>query len=247
MRTCQQLLLLQKGKDVERPNYYAIITADVRYNENLTANAKLLYAEITALCNMNGKCTASNTYFSNLFSVDNSTIQRWLKSLDENGYIMREVVYKKGTRIIEHRYMQLCGDPIGKNEVTPIGNNAQENTTPNGDMNTNITYGNNQPTRKTAKDENVIRFNPDNINHSEWGTFAREHGLEDSHLNDEFESFTEYFTVGKGKNTKRANWYLSWKTWIRKTRPTNYSRNRTKKVDVLSKACIAALNERGDR
>ena len=40
-----------------------IIPADVRY-ANITPNAKLLYAEITALLHMNGKCFASNQYFS---------------------------------------------------------------------------------------------------------------------------------------------------------------------------------------
>jgi len=32
-----------------KPNYYAILTSEVRYNQKLTPNAKLLYAEITAL------------------------------------------------------------------------------------------------------------------------------------------------------------------------------------------------------
>ena len=50
----------------EKPNYYAIIPAEVRYSKVLTPNAKLLYAEITALCNMNGKCTASTEYFCRL-------------------------------------------------------------------------------------------------------------------------------------------------------------------------------------
>ena len=34
---------------IEKPSYYAIIISEVRYNKNLTPNAKLLYAEITAL------------------------------------------------------------------------------------------------------------------------------------------------------------------------------------------------------
>ena len=41
---------------IERPNYYAILSAEVRYDNRLKPNVKLLYAEITALCNMNKEC-----------------------------------------------------------------------------------------------------------------------------------------------------------------------------------------------
>ncbi len=91
----------------EKPNYYAIIPAEVRYSKALTPNAKLLYAEITALCNMNGKCTASTEYFCRLYEVSRGAVQNWLKMLDDNGYIKRTVIYRQGSKQIMHRYINL--------------------------------------------------------------------------------------------------------------------------------------------
>ena len=51
---------------MEKPNYYSYIPAHIRYAD-ITPNAKLLFAEITALLQMNGVCFASNKYFSKLY------------------------------------------------------------------------------------------------------------------------------------------------------------------------------------
>lgn len=110
-------------------SYYAIIPANVRYDSDLPPNAKLLYGEITALCNEKGFCWAGNAYFSELYSKDKSTIARWLKQLEAKGYITREVIYKEGSREIESRYMRICSGGIGKNETTPIGKNERDNNT----------------------------------------------------------------------------------------------------------------------
>ena len=63
-----------------KPNYYAIIPANVRYS-NLKPNAKLLYAEITALSNKLGYCYARNGYFAELYGVNKNTVSRWISDL----------------------------------------------------------------------------------------------------------------------------------------------------------------------
>ena len=77
-------------------SYYAIIPANVRYDEELTDKAKLLYGEITALSNKEGYCFATNKYFANLYKRTNRAIQNAISKLQENGYInvVKEIRYK---------------------------------------------------------------------------------------------------------------------------------------------------------
>ncbi len=63
-----------------KKSYYAVIPANVRYDENLPPNAKLLYGELTALCNAEGYCWASNKYFAELYGVTLRTSANWLRS-----------------------------------------------------------------------------------------------------------------------------------------------------------------------
>ena len=70
----------------DRPNYYAIIPAVVRYAD-ISDKAKLLYGELTALSNKEGYCWATNSYFANLYKVDNKTITRNIKELEDKGFI----------------------------------------------------------------------------------------------------------------------------------------------------------------
>ena len=90
-------------KTEQQRNYYAIIPANVRYDENLTPNAKLLYGEITALCNEKGYCWAGDNYFADLYGVTKSTIQRWLNSLERNKHITRKVKYKENSKEISEK------------------------------------------------------------------------------------------------------------------------------------------------
>lgn len=84
-------------------NYYAIIPANVRYDKELNANAKLLYGEITSLCNKEGFCWATNQYFADLYDASERSIKGWIKQLKDKGYIDAETDYtfkKTGLRKI---------------------------------------------------------------------------------------------------------------------------------------------------
>lgn len=116
-----------------KPNYYAVIPADVRYSKKLTPNAKLLYAEITALCNMNGKCTASTQYFATLYNVSKTSVQNWLKILEDNKHIIRHNIFKEGTKEILSRHIKLVN--------SPTQNNFRDNNNIN-ITNNNTTYSN---------------------------------------------------------------------------------------------------------
>ena len=113
----------------EKPNYYAIIPANVRYS-SLKPNAKLLYGEITALSNKLGFCFASNTYFADLYGVSKNTISSWISDLKKVGFITVDIERNDRKQIVK----RCIG--ITKINDTPIpkklkGNNTSINSTSN--------------------------------------------------------------------------------------------------------------------
>ena len=134
-------------------NYYAIIPANVRYDKNLKDKAKLLYGEITALCNEKGYCWASNRYFAELYSVSIKTISTLIKNLIDNGYIYSEIIYKEGSKEIDKRYLKLVNNPIENIVNTPMEEK----------VNTPMEEKVNTPMEEKVKDNNTI-FNNTIIN-----------------------------------------------------------------------------------
>lgn len=110
-------------------SYYAIIPANVRYDKDLIDGAKLLYGEITALCNEKGYCWANNSYFAELYGVSKVTISKWINQLVDNGYIQSDIIYKEGTKEILNRYLRIVYDPIKENFNTPIKEKFKDNNT----------------------------------------------------------------------------------------------------------------------
>jgi hypothetical protein len=148
-------------------NYFAIIEADVRYDKRLSSSEKLFYAEITALCNMNGKCWATRQYFANLYKVDKRTISRWTTKLEECGYINIEMVYdEKGSissRIItirKRRAEQIIEQPpLDKNVHSSLGTNMSDPADKNVSDNNTLTESNNT----FHKNEKIYISKRDNV------------------------------------------------------------------------------------
>lgn len=104
----------------EKPNYYAIIPANVRYNENLNSSQKLFYGEITALTYKTGECWASNNYFARLYKVSPSLITNWVKALEKENLIA--VDYETKGKEIKKRIIRI----IGTQNIEHVFNKSEE-------------------------------------------------------------------------------------------------------------------------
>ena len=123
----------------DKPSYYSILTADVRYDERLSASEKLLFSEITALSNKHGYCTAGNGYFSKLYNVSDRSVTRWIKHLKELGYLKYVPIYKKDSKEVDERRLYPLTnskDPLDKNVYggrqkcpRPLDKNVEDNIT----------------------------------------------------------------------------------------------------------------------
>ena len=129
--------------DKEFPSYYSIIPATVRYDHNLKANEKLMYGEITALSSKSGYCWAENRYFAELYDVHKITISKWLKNLEDNGYIRTELKYVYGTKQVSKRLIYINDTPISQiakgyksNDYDPVSENTKEELSTTSNNNT---------------------------------------------------------------------------------------------------------------
>lgn len=118
----------------EQPNYYAIIPATVRYDNNLKSTEKLLYGEITTLANKNGYCYAQNKYFADLYNVTAVSVSRWISHLQELGYIKTEVIRNENKEIVSRNiyivdmpYYQKSQSPYIQKSIEGINKNVKDN------------------------------------------------------------------------------------------------------------------------
>lgn len=104
----------------EKPGFWAVLPAAVRYDPEISSSAKLLYAEISALTGETGYCFAANAYFERLFDLSERTIIRLLKELAAHGFIrIEDNGGGKAQRRIFAGINPLSGTP-DKNVSTPL-------------------------------------------------------------------------------------------------------------------------------
>lgn len=101
-----------------KANYYSVVPAEVKYNNELTQRAKLIYGEISSLSNKTGYCFATNNYFAKLYRCTNRTIQNAISKLQENGFI-KVVIENRNQRKI-----YLASDIGSEEKLTECENNV---------------------------------------------------------------------------------------------------------------------------
>lgn len=117
----------------EKPNFYAILKADVRYDKRLSSTAKIIHAEITALTNKNGFCWAANKYFADNFDISERQVSKIIAQLEELNHISTEVLENNKRKIrVEQKFQ---GDRTKVH--TPPRTKVLYNNTSNNNINNN--------------------------------------------------------------------------------------------------------------
>ena len=192
-----------------KPNYFAIISAEVRYDQNLTANAKLLYGEITCLTNENGFCFATNKYFADLYDKSKVTISKWISELVSSGYLSTSYTYKEGSKEIDKRYISILKGGIKENLKGGIKENFKDN---------NTSINNTSIIKEKIKKRNFVVPSVSEIKDY---CLVRDNQINAEQFYDFYQS--KGWLVGKNK-------MKDWKAAIR-----NWERNRTKSEKGISK------------
>lgn len=227
----------------EKPNYYAIIPADVRYDKDLKAIEKLLYGEITTLTYQTGECWASNNYFAKLYNIYPTTISKYINHLKDKGYIQIRMNYVGNSKEIEKRIICIaqtdntsCSNKQGGYSQTSKGGIAQ-----------------------TSK-ENNTRINNTSINNKK-ENIKRKKYFDDEELNDLFYEFLDLRVKLKAKNTERAitlliNELKKWNDNVKKQMINNSIMNSWKSVypiknqniepEWLGKEYVKEINEEAE-
>jgi len=181
-------------------SYYAILPANVRYDNRLCANEKLLYSEVTALSNEKGFCWATNSYFADLYKVSKGCISKWVASLVKLGYLKIKLNYKPDTKEVISRHLTLATPPMVNSDDTPMVNLNHTYTSNNDDPMVNL---NHTPIVNLMQGNNTLYNNKINNTNNIEKNFEESEFLELNKLEDE-KNFTQTeSSLKKEKNSAK--------------------------------------------
>lgn len=196
----------------EKPNYYAIIPADVRYDKDLPPMAKLLYGEITCLTQKNGFCWATNAYFAELYGMSKDRISKLIGILEKKGYISVHIERNEKNEVVK-RYIKLnmieITIPSVENTETPqVENNEENNINLNNTRMNNINL--NIPHSKQKNQKHIHgKYQNVFLSDEELQKLNNEYGYEKT--TKAIQLFSEAIEM---KGYKYKSHYLAMKKWV---------------------------------
>ena len=216
----------------DKPSYYSILTADVRYDEKLNASEKLLFSEITALSNRYGYCTAGNGYFSKLYNVSDRSVTRWIKHLKELGYLKYVPIYKKDSKEVDERRLYPLTnskEPLDKNVYggrqkcpRPLDKNVEDNITSINNINTNNKENSNKDNFDYKKFiEWFNELSDKNFRNTETNRKLIRARLNEGYAKEDIAKVVR-FKVNQWKDNTKMNKYLRFTTLFAPTNFSNY-------------------------
>lgn len=117
-----------------QPSYFTILTAEVRYSEEISDFEKILFSEIVTLTKADGFCYALNDYFAKCFKKTKEHISRSINNLKKAGFIDTELIYNNKEVVARIIYIKLSigvnknvETPLCKNVKTPPCKNVKDN------------------------------------------------------------------------------------------------------------------------
>ena len=124
------------------------IPAEIWLCTDLTMQEKIFLVEIDSLDNENG-CYANNQYFSNFFGISKTRVSLVLQGLINKGYIKTNLIYKKNSKQILNRIININRPPY----PTKVIEGIQQK------LNTPTQQKLNTPTQQKLKDNNIYNNN----------------------------------------------------------------------------------------
>ena len=128
---------MPENQEIEKPNFYGIIPAHVRYDKRLSSSEKVLYSELTALTHSEGYCWATNAYFAKLYNKNVMTVSIWITNLEKYGYVKvrQEVESIDGEKFRTRRYIWIIEKSIGGAIEKSIGGAIEKSIANNTSIN----------------------------------------------------------------------------------------------------------------